>query len=216
MIVRYPSMKPAAATSSASEVRAFQLVEPGSIAGLKRVEMAAPEPGAHDVVVRMRAASANPRDLMVIIGPSTYGPKQNLIPLSDGAGEVVRVGAAVTRFRPGNRVVAAFRPAWISGPLRPEMIASDLGGGGDGVLADEVCLPAAALVPIPDALSFEAAATLPCAAVTAYRGLDVPSLTPGMTVLIQGAGGVSLFALQMALAAESSVIAVTAARRGKS
>jgi len=190
-------------------VRRYRLSDHGAIENLAIVEAASPEPGPGEAVVRMRAASLNPRDLMVIIGPSPYGPRPGLTPLSDGAGEVLRVGPGVTRVRPGDRVVASFRPGWIDGPLEAAAIAGDLGGGGDGVLAEEVRLPAAALVRLPDEVGFEAAASLPCAAVTAWRALDAPRLPADATVLVQGTGGVSLFALQLAVARGCRVIATT-------
>lgn len=190
-------------------VRAWRLRDHGSIDNLERVEAPPPEPGPGEVAVRIRAASLNPRDLMVILGPSPYGARPGLIPLSDGAGEVARVGKGVVRVRPGDRVALAFRPGWIDGPLDPATIGGDLGGGVDGVLTDEGCFPQSALVLLPDNVTFEAAATLPCAAVTAYRALDWPGLSGGERVLVQGAGGVSLFALQLALAAGCEVIATT-------
>jgi alcohol dehydrogenase len=190
-------------------VRAYRLRDHGAIDNLELVEAPAPTPGPGEVVVRMRAASLNPRDLMVILGPSPYGPRPGLTPLSDGAGEVLRVGEGVEALRPGDRVVAAFRPGWIDGPLDPAAIAGDLGGGADGVLAEEVCLRADGVVRLPDSLSFEAAATLPCAAVTAWRALDPPRLSSAQTVLIQGTGGVSLFALQLARNCGCRVIATT-------
>jgi NADPH:quinone reductase-like Zn-dependent oxidoreductase len=190
-------------------MRRYRLSGHGAIEKLDIVEAPSPQPGPGEAVVRMRAASLNPRDLMVILGPSPYGPRPGLTPLSDGAGEVLRVGEGVEGLAVGDRVVASFRPGWTDGPLDPAAIAGDLGGGADGVLAEEVCLPAEALVLLPANLGFEAAATLPCAAVTAWRALDVPRLSPQATVLVQGTGGVSLFALQLAVDRGCRVIATT-------
>src|SRR3546814_19139125 len=110
---------------------------------------------------------------MIAMGPSPYGPGPGLIPLSDSAGEVIACGASVTGLAPGARVVIPFRPGWIDGPFDPAAIATDLGGAVDGVLAEQVAVPARAGVPLPDGLSFHPAATLPCAALT-----PVPPLPP--------------------------------------
>ncbi len=140
-----------------------------------------------EVRVRVRAVSLNYRDLVIARGARNR--KAPVVPGSDGAGEVIAAGDAVTRFRPGDRVVAGFFPTWRDGPLSDHHHARALGGGQDGMLAEEVVLPEAAWLPIPDALSFEAAA-----------------LRPGDTLLVQGTGGVSIFALQLARAAGASVI----------
>lgn len=156
------------------------------------------------------AVSLNFRDLMVIEGPSPYGEKPGLIPVSDGAGVVVAVGPGVDHVRPGDMVVAAFRPGWIDGRIGADRRSADLGGGSDGVLATHVVLPAEALVPKPAALSFEEAACFPCAGVTAWNAVfGGRGLEPCQSLLVQGTGGVSLFALQFARAAGQRVIATT-------
>ncbi|MDB5583885.1 MAG: zinc-binding dehydrogenase family protein [Bradyrhizobium sp.] len=191
-------------------IRQYRLMAPGAIDHLEIVEAEAPVPGPDEVVVRMRAASLNARDLMVVIGPSPYGARSRLIPLSDGAGEVVAVGPAVTRFGVGDRVVAAFRQQWIDGAPDASMVRSDLGGAIDGVLSEQVAFPEHGLVALPDTMSFEAAATLPCAGVTAWSALISDRvLTPDHTVLVQGTGGVALFALQIARSLGARVIATT-------
>ncbi len=161
------------------------------------------EPG--EVRVRVRAVSLNYRDLVMARGARKR--KAPVVPASDGAGEVVAVGDGVTRFRPGDRVAASFFPTWKDGPLSDLHHARALGGGQDGMLAEEVVLPETAWLALPDSLSFEAAATLPCAGVTAYHALFLAArLAPGETLLVQGTGGVSIFALQLARAAGANVI----------
>ncbi|HTA78166.1 MAG TPA: NAD(P)-dependent alcohol dehydrogenase, partial [Terracidiphilus sp.] len=155
-----------------------------------------PEPG--QVKIGVRSVSFNYRDLMMVKG--VYNPKLKLprIPCSDGAGEVVAVGAGVTSWKPGDRVAGIFMQNWIDGTPTPAKTKGALGGDIDGMLADSVVLHEAGLVAIPAHLSYEEAATLPCAAVTAWNALAAANLKAGATVLIQGTGGVSIFALQFA------------------
>jgi NADPH:quinone reductase-like Zn-dependent oxidoreductase len=169
-----------------------------------------PKPGPHDVLVRVRANSINFRDLRVAQG--LYDPRMPLprVPLSDGAGEVTEIGSGVTRFQTGDRVAAIFMQTWINGLPAERYMASALGGAIDGMLSEYVVLPEEGLVRIPEHLSFEQAATLPCAAVTAWNALFHESrIKPGETVLAQGTGGVSLFALQFARMAGARVIATS-------
>jgi NADPH:quinone reductase-like Zn-dependent oxidoreductase len=183
------------------ELRGFGLDQ------LVMAERPAPEPGAGEVLVRLRALSLNYRDLLVVQGK--YNPRMKLprVPLSDGAGEVAVVGAGVTAWKAGDRVVIPFMPAWRDGPLSPEAAASALGGDVDGLLREYAVLPAEALLPIPPHLDFEQAATLPCAGVTAWNGLFVAGgLQPGQTLLLQGTGGVSLFGLQFGRMAGATTI----------
>jgi len=173
-------------------------------------EAASPSPGPGEVVVRMRAFSLNYRDYLVATG--RYNPKMPLprVPLSDGAGEVVAVGDGVSRWTPGDRVAGLFMQSWLGGSYREEYGKSALGGAIDGVLQEEVVLAASGLVEIPSHLSFVQGATLPCAAVTAWNALfESGKLRPGETVLVQGSGGVSIFALQFAKAAGVRVIATS-------
>jgi NADPH:quinone reductase-like Zn-dependent oxidoreductase len=197
-------------------MRAYHLEAHGSVDGLVLREAADPKPGLREVVVRIRAASLNFRDLMILknvyFQPVTLG----VIPLSDGAGEVVAVGEDVSRFKIGDRVAATFHPKWIAGRITHDQLATrfapreHVGAGRDGLLTDTKVLSEEALVAIPPHLSFEEAATLPCAAVTAWSALTAPrQLAPGETVLTLGTGGVSIFALQLAKAFGARVIATT-------
>jgi len=168
------------------------------IDSLEFVERQTPQAGPGEVLVHVRAVSFNFRDLMMVKG--LYNPKLKLprIPCSDGAGEVAAVGEGATRFKPGDRVAGIFMQNWLDGPPTAAKIKGALGGDLDGMLAEYVVLKEAGLVRVPQHLGFEEAATLPCAAVTAWNGLVAGQLRPGSTVLIQGTGGVSIFALQFA------------------
>ncbi len=171
-----------------------------------------PVPGPGQVLVRMRAASVNYRDLMIAKGFYGGPAKRGLVVLSDGAGEVAALGTDVQGRTVGERVASAYYPTWQAGPYHPELESSGLGiGQNDGVLAEYALLPARGVVRIPDSLSFEEAATLPCAGVTAWQALfeGASRLLPGSTVLVQGTGGVSLFAAQLARAAGHRVIATS-------
>jgi NADPH:quinone reductase-like Zn-dependent oxidoreductase len=179
------------------------------IDGIVLREHEQPQPGPHEIVVRVRAASLNARELMILRGRYPLPIKPDVILASDGAGEVVAVGQGVTRAKVGDRIAASIFPHWIDGPFAMDY-AAQLGGALDGMLTEFALLPEAAAVPVPDHLSFEEAATLPCAAVTAWNALcgSVP-LLPGQTVLTLGSGGVSLFALQLAKLFGARVIATT-------
>ena len=188
-------------------MKAFQIQGGFGIENLKLVDRPETKPGPGKVLVRIHAASLNFRDLMTLKG--IYNPKQSLpiIPLSDGAGEVVAVGEGVDRFKTGDRVCAIFAQKWLSGAPTREARASTLGGPLDGMLAESAILDQEGLVPIPPHLSYEEAATLPCAAVTAWNALIIQGhIKAGDTVLVQGTGGVSLFALQFALRSGARVI----------
>ena len=169
--------------------------------------------GPNDVRVRVRAVALNYRDLVIARGSKKRATP--IVPVSDGAGEVIEVGEAVTRVTIGDRVAAAFFPTWTTGPLAEHHHAKALGGSLNGMLAEEVTLPESAWVRIPSRYSFEQASTLPCAGVTAWHALfEVASLAPGSVVLVQGSGGVSTFALQLARSAGARVIA-TSSSAGK-
>jgi NADPH:quinone reductase-like Zn-dependent oxidoreductase len=194
-------------------MRAYELQPRDGFDALTLVERPSPTVGPHDVRVRVRAVSLNFRDLTVARGAKKR--KAPIVPASDGAGEVIEVGAAVTRVALGDRVAAAFFPTWQSGDLSDAHHARALGGGQDGMLAEEVVLPETAWVKLPARLSFEAGATLPCAAVTAYHALfEAAHLRAGDVVLVQGTGGVSMFGLQLAKAAGARVI-VTSSSEAK-
>jgi len=185
--------------------------KPAGIDSLELREQAAPRPGPGQVLVRMRAASLNYRDLMVVGGRYARGaPLPDLVPLSDGAGEVAEIGPGVTRVKPGDRVAAIFMQTWIGGDIEPDNAASSLGGAIHGVLADYAVFSQDGLVKLPEHLSFEEGATLPCAAVTAWNALyGGRPLRVGESVLVLGTGGVSIFALQIAHAAGARVIATS-------
>jgi len=187
-------------------MKLFQ-IEAFGLDHLKRTERPTPEPGAGEVLVRIRAVSLNYRDLLIAQGK--YNPHLSFprIPLSDGAGEVVSVGEGVSAWKPGDRVVIPFMPGWLDGKLNASKATNALGGDIDGLLRDFAVIKADALLPIPDHLNFEQAATLPCAAVTAWNGLFVSgNLQPGQTLLLQGTGGVSLFGLQFGKQVGATVI----------
>ena len=177
-------------------------------AGLALTESPALEPGPGRAVVRIRAASLNYRDLIIARDPKRGVAGQ--VPLSDGAGEVVGVGAGVTRVSVGDRVAGCFFQDWVAGPFAMSSHKLDLGGTIDGVLTEFADLSAEGVVRVPDSLSFEEAACLPCAGVTAWSALvSRGRLKPGETVIVLGTGGVSVFALQFAARAGCRVIATS-------
>lgn len=180
-------------------MRSWELGDAFGIENLRLAERSEPEAGPGEVVVGVRACSLNYRDLQVVRGSYGSGTRLPLVPLSDGAGEVVAVGPGVEDFREGDRVAGAFMPGWTAGRVTPEATATALGGAADGMLRERVALPASGVVRVPDHLSFSEAATLPCAAVTAWNALVAQGgLKAGETVLALGTGGVSVFALQFA------------------
>src|SRR5262245_15467366 len=179
-------------------MHAYQLPKAGSIDALARVELPMPKPEPRQVLVNVAACSLNFRDLAIVLGTYRMPVKPNLVPLSDGAGEVVEVGAGVTRVKVGARVAGCFFQRWIGGPFLADTPASALGGGIDGMLAQYVVLEEDGVMPLPAHLSFEEGATLPCAAVTAWHALaEHARIVAGETVLVQGTGGVSIFARLM-------------------
>ena len=172
--------------------------------GLENLEVvsgAAPEPGPGEVRVRMQAAAINYRDFMICAG--IYGGNRDypLIPLSDGAGEVESVGSEITEFRPGDRVMTVFWQDWESQPLRPGVRTRTTGSEAPGALTELGVFPESALLPVPDEMTTDTAASLACAGVTAWTALHCGgSLGPDSRVLLLGTGGVSIFALQIAKA----------------
>lgn len=171
----------------------------GTEAAIEEVERPRPEPAAGELLVRITAASINYRDLALIRGDYGNPPRFPLVPLSDGAGEVVSVGEGVTRFRPGDRVIFIMRPEWLDGTPTRHAITTSLGMTLDGVLAECRVARETEVVRTPAHLTDEQAASLPIAAVTAWHALVTGGrLQAGQTVVIQGTGGVSLFALQFA------------------
>ena len=189
-------------------MKAYELHPEEGFDALQLVDRARPRVGPGDVRVRVRAVSLNYRDLMVARGSKKRAKR--IVPVSDGAGEVVEIGDGVRGVAVGDRVAGAFFPTWQSGPFAEEHHANALGGSLDGILAEEVVLPEGAWVKIPSRYSFEQGATLPCAGVTAWHALfEATTVRPGDTVLIQGGGGVSTFALQLARHAGAQVIATS-------
>jgi len=188
-------------------MKAYTIQTYGSPDGLKIVDKPTPEPGDHEILVRVRATSLNYRDLIVLRGQYDRTPQVGRIPLSDGAGEVVSVGSNIKRFKVGDRVAGCFFQGWPGGRFRPEMHRTALGGQSDGVLSEYVIFQEEGAVNLPKSYSFEEGATLPCAALTAWQSLIVRGqLVPGETVLLLGTGGVSIFGLQIAKASGAKVI----------
>ena len=199
---------PSAADAQRS-MRSYHASLGSGIEGVALRESAVPRPGPGQVLVRVHATSLSFRDLMILRGWYPLPVKDDLIPASDGAGEVVEVGEGVTRVAVGDRVTASIFPYWIDGGWTAEL-TPQLGGSLDGMLTDYAVLDDVALVPIPDHLSFEEASCLPCAGVTAWNALTGGrGLRAGETVLTLGSGGVSLFALQFAKSFGARVIATT-------
>jgi NADPH:quinone reductase-like Zn-dependent oxidoreductase len=187
-------------------LKVWQVEREWSIDALELVDRPEPEPGPGQVVVRMRAASLNYRDLLTVTGQGgAY--RLPLIPFSDGAGEIAAVGAGVSRVAVGDRVCPMFFQSWFDGGPSASGRRLALGGTRPGVLQELLLLDAEGVSRIPDHLSFVEAATLPCAGLTAWRSLfDEAHLRPGQTVLVQGTGGVSIFALQFAKLSGATVI----------
>lgn len=193
-------------------MRAYELHPNDGLDALQGVERPSRPLQPGEARLRVRAVSLNYRDLIVARGTKSAKRPRPIVPASDGAGELIELGPGTSSpFAVGERVAANFFPSWIEGPLSDAHHAAALGGGNnDGMLAEEVIVPAASLVRVPAGLSFEEAATLPCAGVTAWHALFVGGrVGPGDTVLVQGTGGVSLFALQLARAAGARVIATS-------
>ncbi|WP_028401680.1 zinc-dependent alcohol dehydrogenase family protein [Ectobacillus panaciterrae] len=188
-------------------MKTIQLKNSFGFEELTMVELDIPTPGPKEVLIRMRAASLNYRDLVVLSGLMPIEVKFPFIPLSDGAGEIVAVGQGVTRFQVGHRVAGNFQQRFIGGTPRPGVLEDSLGGPLNGVAAEYVVLHEDGVVRIPDHLSYEEASTLPIAALTAWSMLiEYGGLQAGDTVLLQGTGGVSIFGLQFSLMAGARVI----------
>lgn len=188
-------------------MRAYELQQLTGIEGLALVDRPEPQPGWGQVLIRIRATALNYRDLVVAQGG--YGSKQKLplIPLSDGAGDVVAVGEGVTRVKVGDRVAGIFMQGWLAGGLTKDQMNTALGGAIDGLLAEYAVLDQNGVVILPEHLSYEAGATLPCTGVTAWHALVAKGhIAAGETVLVLGTGGVSMFALQFATLHGANVI----------
>lgn len=191
-------------------MKAYQITGTNGLTSLKAVPLPQPEPGPGEVLIRVRAVSLNYRDYMNVMGiKGVTGPIPR-IPCSDGAGEVAAVGAEVANWKPGDRVVVPFMPTWLEGEFSQSHASQALGGAVDGMLREFVVMPEQSLLRVPEHLSLEEAATLPCAAVTAWDALHVRGgIKAGETVLVLGTGGVSVFALQFAKLAGARVLATT-------
>src|SRR6185437_9930120 len=183
-------------------MRALQVTEPWGVERLQVVELADPAPGPGEVLVRMRAVALNYRDLLMVQGLYTRraaGAADLIVPFSDGCGIVEAVGPGVTRVKPGDRVATLFFQAWISGPPTLEKLSSSLGFPIPGAGRELATFSEHGVSKVPDFLTDQQVATLPCAALTAWRALFVDAdLRPGQTVVLQGTGGVSIFGLQFA------------------
>jgi NADPH:quinone reductase-like Zn-dependent oxidoreductase len=179
-------------------MKAYEINEFG-IDSLTLAERDEPTPQANEVKVKFHAVSLNYRDLMMVKGGYNPKLKKPLVPFSDGAGEVVEIGEAVTKFKVGDRVTPIFMQGWHDGAIDAAKSKTALGGNLDGCLREFGTFDERGLVCIPEHFSYEEAATLPCAAVTAYHALyESCGIKPDDTILLQGTGGVSIFALQLA------------------
>jgi len=188
-------------------MKAIELQAPGGIDNLRLVERPMPEPGRQEMIIKVKATALNYRDVEIARGSYHTAFALPLIPLSDGVGEVVAVGAEVTRFKIGDRVCGTFWQRWVGGGFAMAEPSYQRGGPIDGLLSEFARLDEQAAVLAPPHLSDVEAATLPCAAVTAWHALFTEGqLKPGETVLSLGTGGVSLFAVQFASAAGARVI----------
>ena len=177
---------------------------------LRIEERPIPAPGPGQVLLRMKAASLNYRDTLVVKNLYAAPTRRPIVPLSDGCGEVVETGAGVSRVEVGDRVAPLFFQDWISGPRRPEHVLTSLGGGVDGCLAEYMVLEERGVSKVPAHLTDAEVATLPCAGLTAWNTLNCTGrLKAGDLVVTQGTGGVSTFALQFARMAGARVAATS-------
>lgn len=189
-------------------MKAYQITQDYSIESLKQVEKNAAKLLPNEILIQIKAVSLNYRDLLVIKGVDKWKPPVGRIPVSDGVGIVVETGNQVNEVAVNDRVAGLFFPNWMDGKLSAEKLVNSLGGNAsDGMLQEYVILKENEVIKVPDYLSNEEAATLPCAAITAWHGLmEKGNIKAGDSVLIQGTGGVSLFSMQFALAAGAEVI----------
>lgn len=194
-------------------MKAMRIRHPASLETIEMSTADAPAPGPGEIRVRIRAASLNFRDTLVATG--VFSCADRLIPLSDGAGDVIDVGEGVTEFRAGDKVVSTFHPGWLDGHIERAQLVTSPGGPANGFACETATRPATHFTAAPKGLSHAQSATLTCAGVTAWRALVTDGgVKPGDHVLVEGTGGVSLFALQFAKAAGATVIA-TSSSTGK-
>ena len=188
-------------------MKQIQLSKPGGLENLKITETESPKPGSKDVLLKVNASSLNYHDLMVALGLIPTEDKR--VPLSDSAGEIVEIGEEVTKWKSGDEVMSMCFPNWVNGPPKYELL-SFIGDNQDGYATEYISIPETAITKIPNNLTLKEAATLPCAGLTAWRALvDEGNLRSGETVLVQGTGGVSVFALQLAKTFGATVIATS-------
>lgn len=191
-------------------MKAYRFDSLDGLEALRLREEDDPRPQRGEVLVRVAAVALNYRDLAIVRGRYPRKAVPGLIPTSDAAGEVVAVGEGVRAFRPGDRVLGAFHPRWFGGEMPSTIQTDSYGAESDGWLCELKAVSQEAVVRLPDALSYEEACTLPCAGLTAWTALSGPMpIRAGHTVLVQGSGGVSIFALQLARAVGATVIATT-------
>ncbi|MFK8068565.1 MAG: NAD(P)-dependent alcohol dehydrogenase [Gammaproteobacteria bacterium] len=188
-------------------MQAYQVETDKGIDAIKKVEVPVPKLKDDEVLVEMKACSLNYRDTLIPLGGYPRNDTRPVIPLSDGAGIVVEVGKSVSTIKPGDRVTGNFFQDWVTGSVEEKGLCSALGGGIDGTLAEHFVLKEHGTIFIPENMSFEAASTLPCAAVTAWQALvSLGNIKAGDTILLLGTGGVSIFGLQFAKAFGANVI----------
>lgn len=183
-------------------------VNGGGLDNLKVSERSAPTPKTGEVLIQWHATSLNFHDYLVAVGGIPV--PENRVPMSDGAGEIIAIGDGVTNWKTGDKVMATFFPNWIEGKPTLNKTRFISGETVDGFILEKSCVAASAITKIPEGYTYAEAATLPCAALTAWRGLVTEGkLSAGETVLIEGTGGMSIFGLQIAKAAGATVIATT-------
>lgn len=189
-------------------MKIISIKQPGGLEQLEIIEKPDPIPGAGEVLVQWHATSLNFHDYLVAVGGIPV--PEGRIPMSDGAGEILAIGEGVTEWKVGDKVMSMFFPHWIEGKPSLKKTMGISGESIDGCMAEKTCLAASAITKIPDGYSYAEAATLPCAGLTAWRGLVVEGrIQPGESVLIEGTGGMSIFGLQIAKAAGAKVYATT-------
>ena len=188
-------------------MKQIQLSKPGGLENLKLTDTENPSPKDNEVLLKVHASSLNYHDLMVALGLIPTEDKR--VPLSDAAGEILEVGKDVSKWAVGDKVMSMCFPNWVSGPPKYNLL-SFIGDNQDGYATELISIPESAITKIPSNLNFKEAATLPCAGLTAWRALvDEGRLKSGETVLVQGTGGVSVFALQLAKTFGATVIATS-------
>ena len=191
-------------------MKAYQINRYGSVSGIVSKDIEQPKPGPREALVRIHARAINYRDILILNRQYLLPGAENIVPLSDGAGDIVEVGERVRRVKVGERVAATYFPRWRGGLLEPEFATEQFGCTLNGMLAEFVLVDEEALVKLPNHLSYEEAATLPCAGVTAWSAITGGRcLIPGQTVLTIGTGGVALFALQFAKLFGARVFSIT-------